>query len=115
MGLKGRNRRAEERNSCKIEVEYSVECRDSEKLALDRRRTYTADISHIGAGIYANCCVKQGQEIKISLFNLRKDPIIGEVRWCEKHADDLYKIGVQFCESLIRPYPSFNLLDFNFS
>ena len=115
MGLEGKDRRVENRNTCKVAVEYLVKCRDSEKPALDHRRTYTADISHNGIGLYAGCCVRQGQRIDILLFNLRKDPIMGEVKWCEKQDEDSYMIGVQFSESIVGHSPRYNLLDFNFS
>jgi c-di-GMP-binding flagellar brake protein YcgR len=97
MGLEEKDRRAEERNPCKLEVEYSVQCRNSEEPDPGPRRTYTADISHGGMGLYSECPVREGQKIEIFLFNILKDPLTGEVRWCRKHSDDLFIIGVQFC------------------
>ena len=97
MSLEGKDRRSERRNLCKLEVEYSVECRNSEKPAPDLQKTYTADISHSGMGLYSKCPVREGQKIEIFLFNVVKDPLMGEVRWCRKHTNDLYIIGVQFC------------------
>ena len=47
-------------------------------------------------GFFTSQDFKEGQPIIIYNKNISDSPISAEIRWCTKHSDGLYKIGICF-------------------
>ena len=92
-------KRTEKRSSLRIRVDYMYEPVGCELAGAGPWKTFTTDISFNGMGLYSECPAQVGQKIEIYLKNVCAKPIIAEVRWCKKHSDNLYKIGIRYCVS----------------
>lgn len=91
------NRRGRDRHTYTVTLEYAYS-RVSEENALMpcRGMALSTNISEGGMGIFAPEPLEPGQPLTLYSQNLSSRPRGASVRWCVRHSDTLYKIGLCF-------------------
>ena len=69
---------------------------DGNGLECSSNKGISSNLSVGGMGFFTSQDFKEGQPIIIYNKNISDSPISAEIRWCTKHSDGLYKIGVCF-------------------
>jgi c-di-GMP-binding flagellar brake protein YcgR len=87
-------RRKEHRDNCSVNVEYYLDSEDCERIDCGPWNNVTSDISYSGMCLYSNREITKGHRLKIYLRHVSKDPLVAQVRWCNRLSDNLFRMGV---------------------
>lgn len=91
------NQRTEERKIFTVTFDFTFSAvNDGDGLECSSSKGVTSNISEGGLGFFTSEDLKEGHPIIIYHKNICDTPISAEIRWCKKHAEGLYKIGVCF-------------------
>jgi len=91
------HQREEERKIFTVTFDYTFSSvNDESGLECCNSKGLSSNISSGGLGFFTSQYFKEGQPIIIYHKNICDTPISAEIRWCKKHVDGLYKIGVCF-------------------
>jgi hypothetical protein len=88
-----RKERAEKRNLFTVTVEYSVPANDPDGDC-SKGVGQTTNISKRGLGLILNCPVDEGQCMALYGSRLADGLMTGQVRWCSKLSDGIYRVGL---------------------
>lgn len=88
-------RRGEKRDLFTITVEFALS--EEETPSNDRVKGYglTTNKSNGGIGLITNCPVDEGQRVVLFGNKLSDKLVAGNVRWCLKISEGIYRIGVR--------------------
>ncbi|MCK4910477.1 MAG: PilZ domain-containing protein [Thermodesulfovibrionales bacterium] len=91
------NHRYEERKVFTVTFDFTFSAVGNDGgLECASSKGISSNISEGGLGFFTSQDFKEGQPIIIYNKNISDSPISAEIRWCKKHSDSLYKIGVCF-------------------
>ncbi len=90
--------RAEERKVFTVTFDFTFlsAVKNGGELECSTTKGVSSNMSAGGLGFFTSQDFKEGQPIIIYHKNVCDSPISAEIRWCKKHAEGLYKIGVCF-------------------
>ncbi len=91
------NQRGEQRKVFTVTFDFTFSSlKNGDGLGCSTSKGVTSNISDRGLGFFTSQDFKRGHPINIYHKNISDSPVSAVVRWCKKHGNDLYKIGVCF-------------------
>lgn len=90
-------RRDDPRKVFTVTMQFMVsELNDSELLECKRGTGITTNLSAGGLGFFTDRCFTEGQSLTVFSNQIAPEPVCAEVRWCSRHSEDLFKVGLAF-------------------
>ena len=96
IGMSMEDMRKEKRHACNIPIEFHFVPRSGVTYHPGPWKNFTKDISYSGVAVFSKYPAMEGQKVEIFLRHVFNDPLLGQVKWCEKHSEDLYLIGLKY-------------------
>lgn len=89
-------KRNEARRIFTVTMEYAVSRVENQHLQCSTGKGISSNISGGGLGIFTTEELHEGQTLTLYSARLEDGPISGQVKWCNKQAEKLYKVGIVF-------------------
>ena len=93
----GSNKRTEVREVFTVTMKYDLcESITESNISNMSHTGLSTNLSAGGLGFFTDHRIEMGQCILVFSDKLSNDPVSGEVRWCSRHTDYLFKVGMAF-------------------
>lgn len=79
-----------------VTMEYAASRVVGNHLRCNTGKGISSNISSGGLGIFTTEELEEGQMLTLYSTRLEGGPMNGQVKWCNKHSESLYKVGVRF-------------------
>ena len=89
-------KRNEARRVFTVTMEYAMSQVENQQLRCSTGKGVSSNISSGGLGIFTTEELREGQMLTLYSTRLEDGPRSGQVKWCHKQAEKLYKVGVVF-------------------
>ena len=97
MGDTYSDKRTEVRKVFTVTIKYDLCESSSSKYLSELACTgLSTNLSTGGLGFFTDHKIAKGQHLMVFSDQLSHEPVYGEVRWCSRHSDYLFKVGMAF-------------------